>query len=49
MSRVAKFHERLVVVVPPRQKAEIIALADRENLSMGAIVRRALQRELEAA
>ena len=47
--RPAKFHERLFVVLSPKQKDEVAALADRENTSIGAIVRRALQRELEAA
>ena len=46
-NRPAKFHERLFIVLSPQQKFEVAALAHRENLSMGAVVRRALQRELE--
>lgn len=41
-----KFDERLVIVLPTRQKAEVVAFANREEISIGALVRRALKREV---
>jgi hypothetical protein len=46
MNRPRKFHERIAVVLPSSQKAEIMALAEREDISVGALVRRALRREV---
>lgn len=45
-NRPSRYHERLFVVLTEQQKARVVALADRENTSIGAIVRRALSREL---
>ncbi len=49
MSRNRKFNERLVLVLPAYQKAEVVALADREEISVSCLVRRALKHELSAA
>jgi len=46
MSRTRTMNERLAIVLPPHQKAEIVALAQREEISIGTLVRRALKREL---
>jgi hypothetical protein len=46
MSRPRTMNERLAIVLPVHQKAEVIALANREEISIGTLVRRALKREL---
>jgi hypothetical protein len=48
MAGTRKFDERLVIVLPTHQKAEIVALANREEMSIGALVRRALKREVRS-
>ena len=49
MAKSRKFDERLVIVLPTHQKAEIVALANREEISIGTLVRRALKREMQQA
>ncbi len=48
MSRNRKFDERLVLVLPANQKAAVFAYANREEISVSCLVRRALKRELAA-
>lgn len=49
MARTRTMKDRLAIVLPPHQKAEIVALASREEISIGTLVRRALKRELREA